>query len=120
MKVNSRIQFALVAMMVACNSGDTSIKVKDDDDYYRFTAQFDEDKSPAISRFISEHISPVRVDPERDSKIVTVLDDQTKLTVESAPGEIMIYLDKDENSRASYHRVKNLCEGVKEIIMGHR
>lgn len=110
---------ALVAFLVSCNNGDVNIAVKDEDDSFRFKAHFDDDLSPYVSEFLNDHISPVRIDPEKDSKVVTVLPDQTRLTVESAPGELMIYLDKDENSRDSYHRVKNLCEGVKDVILKH-
>lgn len=112
-------QMALVAFLVSCNNGDVNIAVKDEDDSFRFKAHFDDDLSPYVSEFLNDHISPVRIDPEKDSKVVTVLPDQTRLTVESAPGELMIYLDKDENSRDSYHRVKNLCEGVKDVILKH-
>lgn len=112
-------QIALFGMLAACNNGDVNIAVKDEDDSFRFRADYDENLSPRVSEFLNDHISPIRIDPERDSKIVTVLPDQTKLTVESSPGELMIYLDKEENSRASYHRVKNLCEGVKDVILKH-
>ena len=110
-------QMAVAAMFVSCNNGDLSVKVKDADDYYRFTATFDEDKSPQVSEFLNGEIAPTRIVSDTDFKVTTVLNDQTKFTLESSPGEIMIYLDKEENSRASYHRVKNLCEGIKDIIM---
>ena len=121
MKIKSLLlfQIAVVAMLISCNNGDVNVAVKDADDYYRFKAHFDENLSPDVSGFLNEQISPIRIDPERDSKIVTVLPDQTRLTIESSPGEVMIYLDKEENSRDSYHRVKNLCEGVKDVILRH-
>lgn len=109
----------MLAMFVACNRGDVNIAVKDDDDHYRFRAHFNDDLSPEVAEFLNDHISPIRIDPERESKIITVLSDHTKLTVESSPGELMVYIDKDENSRDSYHRVKNLCDGVKDVIMRH-
>ncbi|SEJ22189.1 hypothetical protein SAMN05216327_107175 [Dyadobacter sp. SG02] len=107
-------------MLTSCNNGDVSIAVKDEDDYYRFKAHFDDNLSPEVSEFLNDHIQSIRIDPERDSKIVTILEDKTKLTVESSPGEVMIYLDKEENSRDSYHRIKNLCEGVKDVILRHK
>lgn len=109
----------MLAMFVSCNNGDVSIAVKDEDDYYRFKARFDDNLSPYVSEFLNDHLSTVRIDPEKDSKVITVLPDQTRLTVESSPGEVMIYLDKEENSRDSYHRIKNLCEGVKDVILKH-
>lgn len=112
-------QIAILALLISCNNGDVNIAVKDDDDYYRFRAHFDEDLSPYVSEFLNDRISPTRIDPERDSKIITVLKDQTKLTIESSPGELMVYLDKEENSRDAYHRVKNLCDGVKDVILAH-
>lgn len=112
-------QIAMLAMLFSCNNGDVSIAVKDEDDYYRFKAQFDENLSSDVTEFLNDRLSTVRIDPERDSKIITVLPDQTRLTLESSPGELMVYLDKDENSRDSYHRIKNLCEGVKDVILKH-
>lgn len=121
MKIKSLLfsQIAMLALLISCNNGDVRIAVKDEDDYYRFKARFDDNLSRDVSEFLNDHISPVRIDPERDSKIVTVLPDQTRVTLESSPGEVMIYLDKDENSRDSYHRIKNLCEGVKDVILKH-
>ncbi|GGH23744.1 hypothetical protein GCM10007423_06600 [Dyadobacter endophyticus] len=121
MKIKSLLisQIVALVMLISCNNGDVSIAVKDEDDSYRFKAHFDDNLSPMVAEFLSDRISPIRIDPERESKIVTVLSDHTKLTVESSPGELMIYLDKDENSRDSYHRVKNLCEGVKDVILKH-
>ena len=121
MKIKSLLisQIVMIAMLVSCHNGGVSIAVKDKDDSYRFKARFDEDLSPYVSEFLNEHISTVRIDPEKDSKIITVLPDQTRLTVESSPGELMVYLDKEENSRDSYHRVKNLCEGIKDVILKH-
>jgi hypothetical protein len=121
MKIKSLLisQIATLVLLISCNNGDVNIAVKEDDGYYRFKAHFDENISPEISEFLNDHISPIRIDPERETKIITVLEDQTKLTVESSPGELMIYLDKEENSRASYHRIKNLCEGVKGVILKH-
>lgn len=121
MKIKSLLiaQIATFALLISCNNGDVNIAVKDDDGYYRFKAHFDDNLSPRVSEFLNDHISPIRIDPEQESKVITVLADQTKLTVESSPGELMIYLDKEENSRASYHRVKNLCEGVKDVILKH-
>ncbi|PSL30421.1 hypothetical protein CLV60_104363 [Dyadobacter jiangsuensis] len=109
----------MLAMFVSCNNGDVSIAVKDEDDYYRFKARFDDNLSTEVTGFLNDHLSTVRIDPEKDSKVITVLPDQTRLTVESSPGEVMIYLDKEENSRDSYHRIKNLCEGVKDVILKH-
>ena len=92
---------AMSAFLSSCNNGDLNVSVKDDDDYYRFTAVFDDNLSPRVSRFLNRQIAPARIDPRKDSKIVTVLPDQTRITLESSPGELMIYLDKDENSPAS-------------------
>ncbi|WP_106595295.1 hypothetical protein [Dyadobacter jiangsuensis] len=121
MKIKSLMLSLMVmlAMFVSCNNGDVSIAVKDEDDYYRFKARFDDNLSTEVTGFLNDHLSTVRIDPEKDSKVITVLPDQTRLTVESSPGEVMIYLDKEENSRDSYHRIKNLCEGVKDVILKH-
>lgn len=105
-----------VALAWSCNNGDLHIRVKDADDYYRFSAKFDKSKSPRIHRFINSQIAPTRVESDRDIDITTTLDDQTKFKWEASPGKIMIYLDREENNKASYVRIKQMCEKIKDII----
>jgi hypothetical protein len=109
--------FATVALLSSCNSGDLNIKVKDADEFYRFTAIYDEQKTPRVNAFINRSIAPTSIVSDEDIDVTTVLDDKTKFKWESSPGKMMIYLDKDENSRASYQRIKSMCQGAKEIMM---
>lgn len=119
MKLKSIFTAALLtsALLFSCTGSDNvSVKVKDADDYFRFTATFDKEKSVRINRFINNQIAPTRIESDRDIDITTTLDDQTTFKWESSPGELMIYLDKEENSKASYHRIKSMCEKIKDII----
>lgn len=107
---------AIAAVAWSCNTGGLHIRVKDADDYYRFSAKFDKAVSPRIHRFINSQIAPTRIESDRDIDITTILDDETKFQWEASPGEIMIYLDRQENSKASYVRIKQMCEKIKDII----
>jgi len=44
------------------------------------------------------------------------LDDKTTFYMKSYPGELKIKLNKQDNSYDSYTKIKDLCEGLKEII----
>lgn len=119
MKIKTFFTVTLLTSVMAfsCNNSENvSVKVKDADDYYRFTATFNKKKSARVNRFINSQIAPTRIESDEDIDITTKLDDQTTFRWESSPGELMIYLDKDENSEASYHRIKGMCENIKDII----
>lgn len=44
------------------------------------------------------------------------LDDKTTFYMKSNPGELKIKLNKQDNSYESYTEIKDLCEGLKEIM----
>lgn len=120
MKIRSFFILVLLAAVsvVSCRhrSGDIQVKVKDTDDYYRFTAIFDEKKTQRVYDCINREIAPTHIESTEDIDIETILDDKTRFKWESSPGELLIYIDKDENSQASYHRIRNMCERIKTIV----
>jgi len=44
------------------------------------------------------------------------LDDKTTFYIRSKPGNLEIKLNKQENSAASYKKIKKMCEGIKSIV----
>ncbi len=45
------------------------------------------------------------------------LEDHTTFYIKKYPGHIKIKLDKDENSYESYETVREMCEGIKEVLI---
>lgn len=111
------VMLAVGGMLASCHkSGDLQIRVKDSDDYYRFAATYDEAKTPRINEFINREIAPTHIESTEDIDVETILNDDTRFKWESSPGELLIYLDKGQNSKASYHRIRNMCERIKHLV----
>lgn len=109
--------FVLIAATSCSDNNDLKISVKDSEDFYKFTAHFDADKSEKVQEFINEKITPSHFPEDQDWDMVTILDDKTKFKIKSSDGNLEIRLNKNENSRSSYRRVQSMCEEIKEVIM---
>jgi len=106
----------LLSVCFACgNSGDLEVSVVDNDDTYAFFAKYDGKKTKDIRDFINGQIKPARV--ILDEEITVTLNDKTEFELKESDQKIRIRLDKVKNSAASYDRVKELCNGIKEVIM---
>ncbi|SEJ01671.1 hypothetical protein SAMN04487995_3047 [Dyadobacter koreensis] len=98
------------------NHNDLKVAVKDSDDQFRFTAQYNPSKTERVQKLINKEIYPTRFEENKDWNISTILDDKTNFKIISAPGDLEIQLDKDENSRSSYRRIRRMCEEIKKVI----
>ena len=107
----------LAGICFSCfDSEDIKISVTDSDDTYEFYAKFDKSKSREIQNFINRKIAPNRIIKDKNLDITTTLNDNTQFELKESPGKIRIKLDKEDNSVASYIRIKKMCEGIKGII----
>jgi len=97
------------------NNDDLSISVTDADDYYKIKAEYDEDRTGEVQTYLNKNFSPNDIFASEDDymDINTELSDHTKLYLKSSPGKILIRLNKDENSKESYERIKKIGEGLK-------
>lgn len=117
-----KLKLALLIGLVICcltacrDSQDIHIKVVDNDDVYKYTATFPRNKSRLVERFINSRIAPTNITSDEVLDVTTILEDQTKFDYEAAPGELRIELDKNENSPASYFRIKKMCQDLNQII----
>ncbi|MEO5682177.1 MAG: hypothetical protein ABIQ88_06015 [Chitinophagaceae bacterium] len=107
-----------VGCLSSCNrhNHNTSISVNESGGIYTFTASFPEDKTRKIQRVINKSISPGSLFKSANDRtdITTILQDKTTFYVKSSPGRIRIKINRSGNSPASYNRIKELCEEVKE------
>ncbi|WP_221391715.1 hypothetical protein [Dyadobacter sp. NIV53] len=107
----------LLSVCLSCfDSEDTKISVTDSDDTYEFYAKFDKSKMGEIQNFINRKIAPSSIVTDKNMDITTTLNDNTQFQLKESPGKIRIILDKEDNSVASYIRIKKMCEGIKGII----
>jgi hypothetical protein len=94
------------------NSNDLSISVNDNDEEYQLTARFDERKTRAVENYIKECTATSSI----FKRTGVTLDDNTKIYIKSQEGRLKIELNKNENSEESYERIKDMCEGIKELL----
>ena len=92
--------------------------VTESDDKYTFSANFDERRTSAVNRFVNSSLSPNVLFSGGDDRVAsdTKLDDGTTFKLQSSPGELIVKVNKMENSPASVQRIRRMCEGIKEVI----
>ena len=95
-----------------------SISISETADSYKMSADFNEDQSRKVLEYMDKRLGNRNnfsfVNTQADATIT--LDDRTKIYMKSSPGYLKIILNKEENSTASYLRVKKMCEGIKDIL----
>jgi hypothetical protein len=81
-------------------------------------ANFDQERMRDVEHYLDRRIGRRNhmsfVNLRHDGKLS--LDDNTNYYLEKSNGHIEINLDKEENSNESYHRIKDMCEGIKAVL----
>ena len=98
---------------------DVSISINDDEDIYQLSARFDDDKTRAVDNYIkacTETYGRFSYGGQGDLEGTLILDDNTKVYVKSREGRLKIKFNKEENSEEAYEKVKDMCEGIKELL----
>jgi len=107
----------LLSISFSCkDSSETKVSITDSDDTYEFYAKFDKSKTRQIQDFINKKIAPSSLITDRDLDVTTTLDDKTQFEIKQSPGKVHIKLDKEDNTVASYIRIKKICNGIRGII----
>lgn len=124
-----KIRFLLVAgvlffisILSSCHwhhNHDVSISINDDEDIYQLSARFDDSKTKAVLHFIDKYAGSNEIfksggNVEIDA--TTTLEDNIRIYIRSYPGRLKIKFNKEENSEESYEHVKDMCEGIKELL----
>lgn len=120
MKKRTGLFYALAALLLSCGHHENnSISFKDKDSYYYMKASFNKNRTRAVEHYMNSKIgrknnmSFLNVESNADF----TLDDGTRFHLKKYPGFIEIELDKTANSSRSYYEVKEMCEGIKDVIM---
>ena len=107
----------LIVSSFSCgDKDDVQISVTDSDNTYEFYAKYDKKKTRRIQDYINSQVAPSSYSTDDEMDITVTLDDKTEFQLAESKGKVRIKLDKDDNSNASYHRIKAMCEGIKKVI----
>ena len=101
------------------NSDDVSISIQESDDIYKMSASFDERKTRKVKNYISDYTGDNGLFKSGGNVVMdaaTTFGDNIKVYIKFRPGKLKIKLDKDENSEEAYNEVKDMCEGIKELL----
>jgi len=96
-----------------------SVTVQEDDEEYRMSARYDDNKTMAVDNYIKtcmESNGHSRYDGHGDFSATLTLDDNSQVYIRSRQGRLKIKFDKEENSEEAYEKIKNMCEGIKQIL----
>ena len=121
---NYIVSLALGLMMIAGMSScfhhrhDISISVSDDEDEYEMEADYRRNQSHAVQVYLNNNLlnnSNVSIQNGFVDDEVT-LDDKTTFYINTNPGELIIIINKNENTEESCERVRQACEELKQIL----
>ena len=101
------------------NGHNINISISESSHKYRLSAYYGRANYEKVHRYINECIQPTRLDGDYVD-VTTTLEDKTTFYIKSTSGELLIKLDKRENSEASYRRIKKICEGIKEVLKDNK
>lgn len=117
------VGFLFLHFFISCNYFDdnhnTSFRYQETSDYFSMKAHFDKRKTRDVEEYMDRKIGRRSnmsfVNSRIDGKIA--LSDQTIFYIKKYPGTLEIKLDKDENSSGSYYEIKDMCEGLKQVVV---
>ena len=113
--------YVLTCLLISCSYHDdnTSISYKDKEDLYAMKAHFKQDRNKAVENYLNEKIGNKNnisfSNLESDADLT--LNDGTKFYLKKYAGHVEIQMDKSENSNQAYYALKEICRGMKEVVI---
>lgn len=98
---------------------DVTITYHDGDRSYSMSAQYSKRKIRAVERYMERMLgdeSNISFHKSRINRKI-ILDDQSIIYIKKYPGRIKIKLNKYENSEYAYERIREICEGIEDVII---
>ena len=120
MKKESIVWLTLICCaLVSCwHHNRNEIKVSESPNYYSMDAWFHEYRTEDVEEYMDDKIGRENnisfLHRRIDGRLT--LDDHTTFFIQKIPGHIRIRLDKKQNSRDSYRKIKSLCEGITSVL----
>jgi len=90
-----------------------SIRINESDNTYQFYASFGKNKTRQLQKFLDNRLKTNKMLENAKMDSYITLTDNTILYIKTTPGKLLIKLDKNENTDASYARIKKIGEQVK-------
>lgn len=111
----------IIIVLSSCyyhHSHDVSISIQEDEEEYRLLARFDERKTKLVQNYINQHAGNNNVFKTGRVKIdaSTTIEDDIPVYIKFHPGRLKIKFNKEENPEESYEKVKDMCEGIKDLL----
>ncbi|OZI07387.1 hypothetical protein BWI93_15345 [Siphonobacter sp. BAB-5385] len=103
--------------MSCVSSSDTNITVSDNEKAYTFSAHYDQSRTAALQAYMADAFGEKEWGSQDDIDQITTLADQTTFHIEASAGQLAIELDKSANKPAAYQRMKQVCEGMRKVIL---
>ncbi|GAB2629567.1 hypothetical protein GCM10027035_24700 [Emticicia sediminis] len=97
------------------NGDNIKVAVSETKEEYRFEASFNEDKSEAVAQYMDEYLDQ-KIFENAQVNAAMRLNDGTQIYAKTDDGEVKIRLNKQDNSRESYEKIKKMGEGIKRIL----
>ena len=121
MKKRTRLFYALTALLLSCghHEGNTNIHYTEKDGVYSMKAVFNENRTKAVDHYMNEalgsknNMSFMNMETNAELKLT----DGTHFHLKKFPGHVEIDFDKSTNSSAAFNTVKQMCEGLKAVIL---
>ena len=112
------IALACITLLSCHHDRDISITYNDDDGFYSMNAYFDRRKIREVERYMDRMLGDVSNTSFVNTRIdgTIALEDHTIFYLKKLPGHIKIKLDKYKNSEEAYERVREMCEGMKDVL----
>ena len=114
--------FLFVSVCVSCsqlgNNGNINITLSESEHDYKVLAHYPEENTKKVERYLTKKIGRKSNVSFRNTQIDAqlTLDDGTTFYMKNQPGNLIIKLNKDENSDASYKEIKALGEGLQPLL----
>jgi hypothetical protein len=107
--------FALILHKMYHNDN-ISIHIAESEKTYRFYATYNSQRTADIQHYLFTHLHPKnKVDYAHIDEEV-ILDDMTIVNIKTAPGKLLLTLNKEKNDFEAYARIKALGEGLKQQL----
>ncbi|MFN8244679.1 MAG: hypothetical protein U0X40_11550 [Ferruginibacter sp.] len=99
----------------------TSININDDAEEFRIRARYERSQAFRIKQYLHELLQEdydACVNHNGRIDATVTLEDNTRLYINARPGELLLDMDKEENSVASCERMREIGEDIKAILAG--
>ena len=104
--------FALILHKVYHNDN-ISINISESAKTYRFYATYNSQRTADIQHYLITHLHPKKVVDYARIDEEVILEDMTSINIKTAPGKLLLTLNKEKNDFEAYARIKALGEGLK-------